>query len=75
MLIYAGQVGTGFTATHAAALLKRLAPALIDEPVVDVPPGRLAGRWVRLTMSVIIEHRDHADRGLLRHAAFKGIAP
>ena len=41
-LVYAGQVGTGFTVRTAADLQRRLSPLIVAEPPVAVPAGRRA---------------------------------
>jgi DNA polymerase-1 len=72
-VVYAGQVGTGFSARTAADLVRRLKPLAVDEPAIAVPAQTARDRWVRPEFSAAIEYRDITEDRLLRHAAFQSL--
>jgi DNA polymerase-1 len=72
-LLYAGQVGTGFTVGGATELRKTLTPYIVDEPPISVPVTTARDRWVRPMFEAEAEYREITDDRLLRHAAFKGL--
>jgi bifunctional non-homologous end joining protein LigD len=72
-LVFAGNVGTGFT--HG--LLERLMPELqaraaADPPVVD-PPRIRGAHWVRPELVCEVEYLKWTSQGRLRAPSFKGI--
>jgi bifunctional non-homologous end joining protein LigD len=75
-LVYAGQVGTGFTAASLRAMEKRLRPSVMDSsPFVAMPPD-VRGRpitWVRPEVVVEVEFAEWTVEGRLRFASFQGI--
>jgi bifunctional non-homologous end joining protein LigD len=76
-LVYAGQVGTGFTDQVLADLRRRLEPLAIDEPAVADVPREHARRatWVRpeLVGEVVFGEWTHDQR--LRHPSWRGLRP
>jgi bifunctional non-homologous end joining protein LigD len=75
-LVYAGQVGTGFTAASLRAMEKRLRPYVVDSsPFVAMPPD-VRGRpitWVRPEVVVEVEFAEWTVEGRLRFASFQGV--
>lgn len=72
-LVYAGQVGTGFTAATITALEAKLQKLATASPVAGVPVTTPSDRWVSPILSARIEYRGTSMNGLLRHASFKGL--
>ena len=75
-LIYAGQVGTGFSAAALRSMEKRLRPYVVDSsPFVAMPPD-VRGRpitWVRPEVVVEVEFAEWTVDGRLRFASFQGV--
>jgi len=75
-LVYAGQVGTGFSAAALRSLEKRLRPyVLASSPFVAMPPD-VRGRqitWVRPEVVVEVEFAEWTVDGRLRFASFQGV--
>ena len=75
-LVYAGQVGTGFSAAALRSMERRLRPDVVDRsPFVSMPPD-VRGRpitWVRPTVVVEVEFAEWTVEGRLRFASFQGI--
>jgi bifunctional non-homologous end joining protein LigD len=75
-LVYAGQVGTGFTAAALRSMEKRLRPFVVtSSPFVAMPPD-VRGRpitWVRPEVVVEVEFAEWTVEGRLRFASFPGI--
>ncbi|TMM05239.1 MAG: DNA ligase D [Actinobacteria bacterium] len=74
-LVYAGEVGTGFTDQTLDDLARRLAPLRIDHsPLSDETrrPPRTAC-WVEPLLLAEIEFTDMTKDGMLRHPSFKGL--
>jgi bifunctional non-homologous end joining protein LigD len=75
-LVYAGQVGTGFTAAALRSMEKRLRPFVVpSSPFVAMPPD-VRGRpitWVRPEVVVEVEFAEWTVEGRLRFASFQGI--
>jgi bifunctional non-homologous end joining protein LigD len=79
-LIYAGQVGTGFTARTLADLQRRLAALEIDRPPfgnLDAVAAREIeqAHWVRPELVAVVEFREWTSEGRLRAPSFKGLRP
>ena len=72
-LVYAGQVGTGFTVRSAAGLQRRLNPLIVAEPPVAVPARMPRDRWVEPAFAAEIEYREVTEDRLLRHAVFQSL--
>ncbi|MBW3534941.1 MAG: DNA ligase D [Gemmatimonadetes bacterium] len=72
-LVYAGSVGTGFT----AALAKELRAALEaleeeqDGPPAEGAPGGGKHRWVRPLLVAEVRFREITEAGMVRHASFQ----
>jgi len=75
-LVYAGQVGTGFSAAALRNMEKRLRPyVLSSSPFVAMPPD-VRGRpitWVRPEVVVEVEFAEWTVDGRLRFASFQGV--
>jgi bifunctional non-homologous end joining protein LigD len=75
-LVYAGQVGTGFTAAALRGMEKRLRPSVVStSPFAAMPPD-VRGRpitWVRPEVVVEVEFAEWTVEGRLRFASFQGI--
>jgi bifunctional non-homologous end joining protein LigD len=75
-LVYAGQVGTGFTAAALRGMEKRLRPYVVrTSPFVSMPPD-VRGRpitWVRPEVVVEVEFAEWTVEGRLRFASFQGV--
>ncbi len=77
-LIYAGQVGTGFTARTLADLQQRLAALTTAQPPFSGLEGVAArdlreARWVRPELVAVVEFREWTGEGRLRAPSFKGL--
>ena len=70
-LIYAGRVGTGFTANVAAELIKLLASLAVAKPATEVTDAVAGDRWVQPVLDAEIDYRGLSEGRLLRHAVFK----
>jgi bifunctional non-homologous end joining protein LigD len=75
-LVYAGQVGTGFTGASLRGMERRLRPSVVEtSPFVAMPPD-VRGRpitWVRPEVVVEVEFAEWTVEGRLRFASFQGI--
>ncbi|HST67725.1 MAG TPA: non-homologous end-joining DNA ligase [Mycobacteriales bacterium] len=75
-LVYAGQVGTGFSGAALRSMEKRLRPSVVDtSPFRSMPPD-VRGRpitWVRPEVVVEVEFAEWTLDGRLRFASFQGI--
>lgn len=74
-LVYAGQVGTGFTVASAADLLARMKPLRRATPALeDVPrEDRRRAVWIEPKLVCNVEFTERTSDGKLRHPAFKGL--
>jgi bifunctional non-homologous end joining protein LigD len=77
-LVYAGQVGSGFTARTLADLQSRLAALTTEQsPFADLTgvPARdyQHARWVRPELVAVVEFRQWTTEGRLRAPSFKGL--
>ena len=74
---FAGAVGTGFTRTTSAAMVKRLRAIEAQEKPfpeeTDIRKFRAPVRWVRPEVVVEVEYRRWPSGGLMQQAAFKGL--
>ena len=75
VLRYAGRVGTGYTATIARDLFKRLERLRTDRRPIDPPADerRKDVVWVKPALVVQAEFVGVTHGGVLRQASFKGI--
>jgi bifunctional non-homologous end joining protein LigD len=75
-LVYAGQVGTGFTAAALRNMEKLLRPSVVDSSPFAAMPPDVRGRqitWVRPEVVVEVEFAEWTVEGRLRFASFQGI--
>lgn len=74
--VYAGQVGTGFSAAALRAMEKRLRPMIVNSMPFDALPPDVRGRqitWVRPEVVVEVEFAEWTPDGRLRFASFQGV--
>ncbi|MDY0909350.1 ATP-dependent DNA ligase [Microbacterium sp. CFBP9034] len=76
-LRYAGRVGTGFSDSALAALLRALTPLRTEEnPLVGVPPlDARDALWVRPELVGEVEYGEFTPGGILRHSRWRGLRP
>ncbi|MEV4688734.1 ATP-dependent DNA ligase [Microbacterium sp. LWH3-1.2] len=76
-LQYAGRVGSGFSDSTLAVLLKKLTPLRTDEnPLVGVPaPDARDALWVRPELVGEVEYGEFTPAGILRHPRWRGLRP
>ena len=75
-LVYAGRVGSGFSASVAEDLWRRLEAIRIDAPALAAPPpaeARRNVRWTKPSLVAEVELRGWTADGIVRHAVFKGL--
>jgi len=75
-LVYAGQVGTGFSAAALRSMERRLRPSVVDRSPFAAMPPDVRGRpitWVRPEVVVEVEFAEWTVEGRLRFASFQGI--
>jgi len=75
-LVYAGQVGTGFTAWTLAEVGRQLAPLAVDSAPFQLVPPDVRGRtitWVRPEVVVQVGFAEWTPDGRLRFATFHGV--
>lgn len=74
--VYAGQVGTGFSAAALRSMDKRLKPYIVHTMPFDVFPPDVRGReitWTRPAVVVEVEFAQWTSDGRLRFASFQGV--
>ena len=77
-LRYLGQVGTGFTETMLAELVRQLRPLHRPDSPFDEPVPRehaRDARWVQPRLVGEVVYRTVTPEGRLRHAAWRGLRP
>lgn len=73
-LVFAGNVGTGFTNESLKALHHRLEKLVIDKnPFTSRPTGFKSATWVVPEIVVEVEFTEWTEDGRLRHPSFKGL--
>jgi bifunctional non-homologous end joining protein LigD len=71
---HAGRVGTGYTATLARDLKRKLEPLKVDRaPFTGQAVRDRQVVWVEPVLAAEVEYRTWTAEGLLRQAAFKGL--
>ena len=78
VLVYAGKVGTGFTARLLTELYDELAPLEVDQcPFDPVPPrawtGPARAHWVQPVRVAEVAFSEWTADGRMRHPSFKGL--
>ncbi len=70
-LVFAGQVGSGFTQAELERIAERLAGLAADRsPFTDAPPGRGRHHWVRPVLVVEVRFTERTFDGLLRNPVY-----
>ncbi|MFY0407627.1 non-homologous end-joining DNA ligase [Solicola sp. PLA-1-18] len=72
-LVYAGNVGTGFTAATLADLRDRLDALAIDHSPFVNPPRERTAQWVLPELVAQVAFAEWTTAGRLRHPSFKGL--
>lgn len=72
-LVYAGRVGTGFSAALRAELKRTLLPDQIAKPPVKGAPRLRTATWVEPKLVAEVEFTEWTSDGKLRHPSFKGL--
>ncbi|HTJ45605.1 MAG TPA: non-homologous end-joining DNA ligase [Kofleriaceae bacterium] len=76
-LVYAGKVGTGFTAKTLIQIRKELDTLARDQPAFDPPPPRSwtgpGVHWVEPALVAEVSFTEWTDDGRLRHPSFQGL--
>jgi bifunctional non-homologous end joining protein LigD len=74
-LVYAGDVGTGFTQQEIERLWAMLEPLSTDAPPLGDVPAALARRvhWLEPRLAVQVRYTEVTDEGRLRHPAYLGV--
>jgi bifunctional non-homologous end joining protein LigD len=76
-LRYAGRVGTGFSDSTLASLMKKLLPLRVDDnPLIGVPAlDSRDALWVRPELVGEVEYGEFTPGGILRHSRWRGLRP
>ncbi|KAF2412540.1 ATP-dependent DNA ligase [Microbacterium sp. B35-04] len=76
-LRYAGRVGSGFSDSTLATLMKKLLPLRTDDnPLTGVPPlDARDALWVRPELVGEVEYGEFTPGGILRHPRWRGLRP
>jgi bifunctional non-homologous end joining protein LigD len=75
-LVYAGQVGSGFTGRTLTEMGRRLAPLTRPAPPFEAVPPDVRGRvltWVEPVLVVEVEFAEWTPDGRLRFAVYQGV--
>jgi len=72
-LVYAGKVGTGFSAADRRLLYRELSKVEVDEPPVAGRPKVKGARWVQPRLVAQVEFHGWTTGGRLRQPSFKGL--
>ena len=71
--VYMGRVGTGYTASVAADLLRKLKPLRRKTAAFANPPRAPDLNWVEPKLVAEVEYENVTSDGIFRQAAFKGL--
>ena len=74
-LKYVGKVGTGFSASEAKSLRKKLWALRVDQARLQPAPKIAKATWVRPGLAAEVQYRARTGTGALRAAAYQGLAP
>lgn len=73
-LIYAGEVGTGFTNELLKSLHSKIQPLEIDKCPLDTPVKKEKGfHWAEPKFTVQVQYVEITDDGHVRHPSFLGL--
>ncbi|MFJ4067245.1 DNA ligase D [Pseudomonas sp. NPDC089996] len=75
-LLYAGKVGTGFSATTLDSIHARLKPLEIAKPALRRPPTGVEARgvhWLKPQLLAEVAYAQMTRDGVVRHAVFHGL--
>jgi bifunctional non-homologous end joining protein LigD len=72
-LVYAGKVGTGFTAQTLRLLRERLAPLRRDSSPIDIGKAPKTAEFVEPELIAEVEFTEWTRDGTPRHPSFKGL--
>jgi bifunctional non-homologous end joining protein LigD len=72
-LVFAGKVGTGFSAEDLRALTARLQKLEQRESPFDPPPRISGARWVKPTLVAEVAFTEWTSDGKMRHPSFQGL--
>jgi bifunctional non-homologous end joining protein LigD len=72
-LVYAGKVGTGFSAKQRKELLQELRKDEVDEPQVRGAPRMRDAHWVKPRLVAQVSFAEWTSDGKLRHPSFQGL--
>ncbi|NUO49982.1 MAG: hypothetical protein HOV80_14095 [Polyangiaceae bacterium] len=72
-LVYAGKVGTGFSARTLEELRRKLEPIRVDEPPVIGAPRARGQHWTRPDLVAEIGFTEWTRDGRVRHPTFLGL--
>jgi bifunctional non-homologous end joining protein LigD len=73
-LIYAGEVGTGYTGKLLKELYQKIKPLEIDKCPLDIPVKKEKGfHWAKPIYSAQVQYVEFTDEGHVRHPSFLGL--
>jgi bifunctional non-homologous end joining protein LigD len=72
-LVYAGKVGTGFSAADLQALARRLGALEQRASPFDPAPRMAAARWVKPALVAEVAFTEWTADGKMRHPSFQGL--
>lgn len=70
--VYAGRVGTGFTAAQRRQMMSELRPLAVDTPPVDPVPKDPEMIWIEPRLVVQVRFLEWTADGNVRHPSFAG---
>ena len=73
--VFAGKVGTGFTARQRAELFRALAPKAVRRPTARGAPRTKGYVWVEPELVAQVRFAEWTADGKLRHPSFQGLRP